>query len=672
MRSLSEKLAKFTGSAARPGKHPWRLLSPAANLMAVLALIALCAAPAPAADDVQYYCNGSSGSACLVFQLDGANLPGGANADTCVGAFIAGKYSCSNSTVGAEGNPIWPADWDALLYPSLTSGTGVPSVPPNPPAGSAYTFSLPWTGGFGSFSGIFTSSLVVSGTSEILKQGSKNTGDISTWVVATQASPPKDAFLAAALATYTGPPNTAYAAHQLFYHAATRLSPNGSTTEGIWLFQQNVEICRSGPNAGTRLCVAGTPTLAHHQNKDLFLFVSYGSGSATVQAAIWQNGALVTTPGAISLCPNPNDDACAVTNAKSPIILGSPDGPQSPGTGFNVSGTGFAGFAGGVVPIMQFQEGGLDLNRIFAGNAPCFSSAMFATVSSGSSPASASLKAFMIGSYNTCAISATKSCAAGTISGGNITYPISGSVENIGGGKVTNLSLTDSFNGNPQSFDTNSLTCACADANCTIAGTNCASVTLQPGSTATYSASITTANNGGPDVITATMAGVGGGSATAKSNTANCPANSLSTMIDVSKDCKPGTTLVSQSGLVAVQVGVSGTVTNSGQAPLDVTIYDCYGATFGVPGAGTCPTVDPNSCTVNGGTLTTVATVSGLAPGASKNYSDTYLPSAVPSGAPFNFSDQVLAVGTCAGTFCTCPTVSNVANQTCPLCPAGP
>src|SRR5216684_7474723 len=152
-----------------------KLISLSTAMVAVLLLL-LRASPARAVDEVEFFCNGISGATCDTFQLDGSGQTT-ANADTCVGILIppsgtnAGSlYSCINSAVSEEENPVWPADWDALLYPALTSGTVTPltGAPPN-----AYTFSLP-SGGFGSFSGIFTSTLVSTGTPTILKKGSKN------------------------------------------------------------------------------------------------------------------------------------------------------------------------------------------------------------------------------------------------------------------------------------------------------------------------------------------------------------------------------------------------------------------------------------------------------------------------------------------------------------------
>ena len=632
----------------------WRRLGIAVAIASVVMLLHV--PLALAVDEVEFQGND-------VFQLDGADSAT-ATADTCVGT----ENGCPT-----EENPVWPADWDALLYPSLTSGavSVVSGAPPNP-----YSFTLPW-GAFGSFSGIFTSTLVSTGISTILKQGSKNGADISTWTVANQASPPKDAYLAAALASYAAPANAGdvKAGDELLYFGSTRVSPNGSATVGIWLFQQNVAVCQTGPGAGKALCVDGTGTLAQHTVGDLFLFLTFsGSGIATIQAATWQGangpaGFLGPAPTTLLVCPTSGDDVCAVTNAVSPITLGSPTGPQAPGTGFNVSGPGFAGFPGGVVPALQFQEGGFDLNSVLGGVAPCFSTVMFASVSSGSSPSTASLKSILLGNFNTCAISATKSCGTPIVSVANntLTYPISGTVENTGGGTVSDLSLTDTFAGSPQGFDSGSLSCSCGASGCIISGSDCATAKLNPGGTVSYAATITTGTNGGSDVITAAMGGAGGGSATAQSNTATCPSQKFSDTISISKNCSPGASLVALNGLVAVQVGVDGVVTNgSPRLPLSsVTVFDCVNGTFGMA-SGTCPIVSPSSCT---GTLRTVSSGGSIAEGGTASWSDTYNPSVAPTCGPFNFEDQVLVDAKCTSQFCTCAEVQNVANQTCPLCP---
>jgi len=263
-------------------------------------------------DTVTYFCNGLDNTAglCTVFQLDGSQ--GTANADTCVG----GETICP----AGEQNPKWPADWDSLFFPALEGFGGVATVSGTPPG--AYSFNLPWTA-FGSFSGVIPSSLVTNNISTILKQGSKNNNDISSWVVASQSSPPKDAYLAGTITDFIAPPGSAIAGHQLVYLGSTRFAPNGSATIGIWFFQQNVEICKTGPNAGSKFCVAGTQTLATHQNKDLFLFLTFaGNGDASIVPAEWLNGALVQN-AALTTCPSSGAQGCAVTNNATSITLGN-------------------------------------------------------------------------------------------------------------------------------------------------------------------------------------------------------------------------------------------------------------------------------------------------------------------------------------------------------------
>jgi hypothetical protein len=636
------------------------LISLSTAMVAVLLLL-LRASPAFAVHDIEFPCNGVSGTTCDVFQLDGASSTV-ANADTCVGT----ENGCPS-----EESPVWPADWDALIFPGNFGVASTFTSNPNVGTGvGAGTFTVPWSGGSGSFSGVFTSSLVSTGTSTILKQGSKNSADISTWVVAQQASPPKDAFLAASLATYIAPNGD-----ELLYHATTRFSPNGSATEGIWLFQENVQPCSlTGPNAG-KLCVGTTATLAQHKKGDTFLFITFGgNGFANIQVAVWTADGPAGSLGVSSIvvCPTTGDGACSVTNAASAITLGGPSGPQAPGTGLNVSGSGFAGFPNGSVPALQFQEGGVDMNKVFPTGVPCFSSVMFASVSSGSSPSTASLKSILFGGFDTCAISATKACGTGAINADNtVTFPISGAVSNIGGGQVSNLTLADTFNGSPQALG--SLSCTCGT-NCTItSGTDCTTVTLQPNGTVNYKANVTSANDGGPDFVTATM-GSGGSTTSAQSNTAMCKPLFLSDAISATKSCT--TTLVPQSNLLVVQVDPSGTVTNtsSNVSLSNINVYDCRGGSFAAPttttgsdGVTTCSTVDPTTCSP--GTLTLVKTISSLAAGFSSPYDDKYDPSSPGSGSTGIFTDTVLAIGQCTSKFCVCPTVAATQNASCPLCP---
>ena len=634
-------------------------------VLPAIALLTIAMMPTAASgqDNVPYFCDGTSGTTCTLFQLDGS-ANANANANTCVG----GEFMCPNG----EQNPVWPADWDALLYPALTKNGSIPVIGSGNPPG-AYSFSLPWAKGFGSFSGVISSSLVTTGTSTILKQGTKNTDDLSQWVVASQNSPPKDAFLAGALASFVAPPNppdsATYAGHQLVYFGSTRIAPNGSAAVGIWFFQQNVAVCASGK----AMCVAGTTTPANHQDKDLFLFIAYGgSGKASIQMATWiGNGTSghLSSGSTLTSCPAAGDQSCAVTNELSSIILGkSATQFQQPGSGFNVSGTGFAGFPNGVVPALQFEEGGVDFNAAFGGQAPCFSSVLFGAVASGSAPSTASMKSILLGSFNTCAITVSKECSTGTASGNSVQYPVSGTVENVGGGAITDLTLSDTYGGSAQAFDANSLSCTCGASGCTITGTDCSTATLSPGGTVSYSATIT-GQNGGDNIITASMGGVGGGTATAQSNTAHCTALSFNTGISISKSCSPGATLEVSNSKVVVKVGVNGTVTNNNDGNLglsSIQVYDCVGGSW----VGTVPNIDPTKSTSCTGTITGPFSLSNLSAGVGEAWSESYYPSVAPTCGPYNFSDQALVVASCTSAFCKTSSVENISDSTtCPLCP---
>jgi hypothetical protein len=303
---------------------------------------------------------------------------------------------------------------------------------------------------------------------------------------------------------------------------------------------------------------------------------------------------------------------------------------------------------------------------------------MFASVTSGSSPATASMKSILLGSFNTCAISVTKECKTGTANAnGTITYPIDGQVENVGGGGTSGLSLTDTFNSTSQAFDSGSLSCSCGPSGCTVTGTDCSTVALNPGGTVSYSANITTSQNGGSDVVHATMGGSGGGSASGDSNPATCNALSFSTGITISKSCTTGATLVpvgTPATALEVQVGVGGTVTNNSTGNLSLTslkVYDCVGASF----SGTPPNIDTASCAANGGKLRGPFSLSDLGASGSatdhESWSDTYLPSVVPAcGTNYGFSDQALVTAACTSNFCSNTTVQNISQvATCPLCP---
>src|SRR5262249_5820131 len=130
----------------------------------------------------------------------------------------------------------------------------------------------------------------------------------------------------------------------------------------------------------------------------------------------------------------------------------------------------------------------------------------------------------------------------------------------------------------------------------------------------------------------------------------------------------PGTQLVTQSGLAAVQVNFSGTIKNTGQTPLTgITLTDNPTANVTVAWPGSPGT---------------------LAPGGEAKYSGNYLPSGVTAGdlggaaGRDSFADEIKVTGAKAtlgpdplhDTTCTSTFTSNAqacGAATCNICPAG-
>src|SRR5262249_24416523 len=129
----------------------------------------------------------------------------------------------------------------------------------------------------------------------------------------------------------------------------------------------------------------------------------------------------------------------------------------------------------------------------------------------------------------------------------------------------------------------------------------------------------------------------------------------VNSQIGISKTCDPGATLVDIGDNVAVQVGVSGTVTNNGNTSLSgITLADNPTATITFDGSTPLP------------------------PGQSRPWSATYQPAALPSGGPpFNFGDIIRVTAATpaigdplpAATGCPDPNDLACAGASCPLCP---
>src|SRR6266496_4146598 len=403
--------------------------------------------------------------------------------------------------------------------------------------------------------------------------GSKDINDVSQWRHRSGSVPDKDNILQA-VATALALPNGDTAV----YFAASRSANNGDADIGLWFFQENVAPQPDGTFGPT-----------NHIDGDLLVLVNFEGGGLvpTIQVYKWQNGGPVLagnlTTGECGVGPNAgNFDACATTNSAA---------SNAPAFWNYVPKSGTPG----VFPPQSFFEGGVNLNRIFgAGNVPCFSSFLAETRSSSS--ITATLKDFAEGSFALCGITVTKNCNfVGVVNGGTaLQYTFSGTVTNTGAGTVYDVEVVDTP-GNATGTQTppNPIPVAAS---------------IAPGASAPWSATFVTTSLGFTDQALARAASAPGGVQTVTdTTTAPCQGHAESSII-ITKECVPGTSLVDIGNNVVVQVGVSGTVTNNGQARLTgITLADNPAATITL-----------GSSTLN--------------PGDSTTWSATYQPADISSG----------------------------------------
>ena len=172
--------------------------------------------------------------------------------------------------------------------------------------------------------------------------------------------------------------------HTFVYFGLDRYSNNGDAFTGFWFTKTGI-----GP-------VPGGSFSGPHSVGDLLVQADFTNGGATSTINLYEwvgsggdtNGTL-NKLGSGQVCTGApvNDKACAVTNS----------GDINPSWTFDdkaVSGSN------NPIPAESFFEGGIDLDQLFGGNAPCFSSFLAETRSSQS--VDSTLSDFAGGSFNTC------------------------------------------------------------------------------------------------------------------------------------------------------------------------------------------------------------------------------------------------------------------------------
>jgi hypothetical protein len=432
----------------------------------------------------------------------------------------------------------------------------------------------------------------------------------------------------------------------VIYAGADRFDNSGDAFIGFWFFQNQIGL--SGTGAG-----GGSPFTGQHAVGDTLVLANFTNGGTTVKIEVLKwvgtggnvNGTLQRIGGIEGGTPArcgaaSNDLFCGITNEV---------GGETPPWPYTAKGGATA------FPLATFFEVGINISKVFqqagAGATPCFSSFMAETRASSS--VDAVLKDFALHSFPVCGIAVTKACVNPTLSGSQILYTIRGQVQNTGFGTLTSVALSD----NPPAGAFSYYACnAGMPTGSPISFTG----SLNPLTSVCYQSTFLSSTNGPSDTITAS-ASTGSATVTAQAS-ATCPNLQLSPQLNVTKTCT--TTLAGVSPYLVVKVDVTGTVTNTGDAPLSnvvVTDTDIAGNLLGpialaVGGTANFSASYPSSADdrLNPGSTTVV-------PGLAK-FSDTVTATAT---APFT-SQVTPATATAHCTLCPTCVPDVCSGATCP------
>jgi len=283
--------------------------------------------------------------------------------------------------------------------------------------------------------------------------GSKDTLDISSNTYTSGSVPPKDELghgFAAAYQVQTGAPGAQ--PHTWIYFGADRISTNGDSNIGIW-FLQNSITANSDANSKTKFggvpCPAGATNCSVgdlHRDNDVFIVSAFTQGGAigTITVYHWDH----TVSGGLVLDDTQNASQCTPGAPSHSLVCAVIN------TTNQVAPWPFASTDSGVAPQVfnpgSFFEGGFDLTGLFnqLGKAqPCFSSFMEETRSSQS--LTATIKDFVLGSFQLCSISANATCvgtpAIVQTPTPHIHYTFGGNVVNDGAGALFSLQVATSI-----------------------------------------------------------------------------------------------------------------------------------------------------------------------------------------------------------------------------------
>ncbi|HEY0683412.1 MAG TPA: hypothetical protein VGD45_13850 [Steroidobacter sp.] len=491
----------------------------------------------------------------------------------------------------------------------------------------------PNAGGAIEFTGIIED--VGGGGDRIFAGNNKDIHEVNTWThkPGPLTGPDKNDITNAYAAAYESGTST------VAYFGADRFSNVGDAFLGFWFFRGTVTANADGTFTGLH-----TDSNGAAGGGDVLVLVNYPQGANAqpeIQVLYWETSCTraanndpqpgqcadvnlllkAKQTGAQCSAAAPNQDFCAITNS------GEVDAPwdYTPKAG-NI----------GLFPFESFYEGGINLS-ILGGNS-CFST--FMAESRSSKEYNATLKDFVLSSFELCSVAIVKNCTTGVLnpSQTGFIFNYSITVTNDGAGTLHNLLIVDD-NGTPgvtADDDQYTLTSLAAEASETFAGT------------------IETTQNPPTNTATVSAAGSPGGARTITDTASDqCERVIISPRIDVTKCCTTELTLDANNVVIAVNFQGQVCNTTSGATAVNltnVTVTDDAGTPGDTSDDGP-PVFGPANLPAN----------------TCQPYSGSYAPSSITSSDPrtATFSDTVTARGD--GPFDS-GTATATATDTCAVC----
>lgn len=529
-------------------------------------------------------------------------------------------------------NAEYPFELDANPWDAPDAAHGDPtnklgddwSTPPDDPV----------NGGALKFTGI----LQDTAPKTVFTGGEKDILDIDKWGWKDGSVPDKDNLTHAYAAAYSEEGDL------LLYYGADRFSNVGDAFMGFWFFKDKITVNADGSFDGVHTpgdtlvlidfpqganaspvlsVVVWDPTCKKAANNDPQPGNPGDCAAANLRLRIKGSGANDTVCVGQGQGQGGSSLACALTNTGDVTVPGTAVEPTS-GNGLWSGYTPKSGTPG-VFPFESFFEGGINITQILGSTSGCFSSFMAETRSSSSF--TASLKDFVLGDFELCGVSITKTCTLQTVNANTITYAFEGTVTNDGFGPLHDVVVTD--NSGTPGDTSDDVVINLSD--------------IPAGGSLPYSGTFDSTGNGPTNGVAVKAASnEGGEQSITDATTAPCPAVSGAD-INVTKSCETKVDWEIVDGKLVLRVDYSGQVCNPTNIKLnDVTVTD-----------------DPS------GNVHNIGEILG---NDCKDYSGSYYPDSsggLSDPSSISFSDTVTATGTPQFGL---PSVEAEATANCPLC----